>query len=182
MVTNGEFMKKTLTIVALLIGLTPIASISASENLSVDDAKAIIWKMKYKDICTLHKAVFPDEHEDKTVPSNIIGTFFQKTAQCINKTGACVSTLYKTMLNKIFGKTIITCIIDTLKSATPAEQESIKEAIIGSYEEYLWKPSGVEAFLCILFLPIGIFHIYNMKQEQIKKVEAQRAQLQQNNA
>lgn len=104
-------MKKMLPIIALLIGLTPLVSISATENLSVDDAKAIIWKMKYKDICTLHKAVFPDEHEDKTVPSNIIEKFFQKTARCIDKTGACVSTIYKAIRDKIFGKTIITRII-----------------------------------------------------------------------
>jgi hypothetical protein len=167
------------TIVALLVGVASVASINAMDRLSVDEAKTVIWKMNYKDTCALHKAVFPDEHKSKREATGCIDKIFQKYADCLDKAEAGISALYKAIREKIFGKTIVTRVLDTLKSATMVEQEVIKEAIQGSYKEY--ELSAAECFvgviMAVIAFPIGIFVLCSMHRDHIKKIEAQRAGL-----
>lgn len=145
------------------------------DRLSVDEAKTVIWKMNYKNTCTLHKAVFPDEYKDKSEATGYIDKIFQKYADCIDKADVAISALYEAIREKIFGKTIVTRVLDTLKSATMVEQKVIKEAICGSYKEY--KLPLIEAFIYIVLGPVGWYCYYVEHQKHIKKIEAQRAGL-----
>jgi hypothetical protein len=158
-------VKKLSIILAGLVGITsiiPCYSFSNSiSHLSTDEAIIAIWKMKYEDICSLHKTVFPHEHNDKT-PS---------------EKETYISKMYKAGREKIFGKTItiITQVLDTLKSASIVEQEMIQDAIHGSYKEYELQLNTVETLFVALLFPIGIFYMYQMRKDHIEKIEAKRA-------
>lgn len=170
-------MKQFSTMMAFLVGITSVAPVSATDNLSVSEATVAIWKMKYEDICSLHKEVFPDEYVDKREAFNCVQKVSLKISGCIDKAKERISTMCKAVRAKIFGKTMVMRVLDTLKSAMPMEQEIIKEAVSGSYKEY--ELSTVElifgAIMTVITGPIGLFVLCSIHRDHIKKIEAQRA-------
>jgi hypothetical protein len=174
-------MKKLLKIMAVFVLVAAIMPFQAiaevSAHLSVNEAIDSIWKMKHKDISELHKVVFPDEHISKGEASNCIDKVFLKINACVDKTTACVSSVYKAMREKFFGKTIVTQVLDTFRAAAVWEQEEIKKAIAGSYKEYIRDAGIADAIILVFLFPLSLFWLAQEQRDHIKKIEAQRAGL-----
>jgi hypothetical protein len=135
---------------------------SPEQQLSVVDAACIVWRMNYKDICVVHKSVFPAKQDEEL-------SYVERTTQKITE-------IRKAISEKIFGKTIVDRVLQTFYAANPEEQEVLKEAIKGSYEEYIgFSVLGVLA--AIIVFPIGIPMLMMHQWEHVKKIEAIRARL-----
>ncbi len=135
------------------------------QPLSIVEAACIIWRMKYKDICDLHKAVFPTKQNEE-----------QKEASYIEQTTRKIEAMRKAIAEKIFGKTVVDRVLQTFHAASPCEQELLKDAIKGSYNEYIG--FGVLGLLAaIIVFPIGFPLLMIHQWEHVNKIEAIRARL-----
>jgi hypothetical protein len=154
---------KVMFFCALIVGASNLSGAS-TQPLSVVEALNIIWKMNYNDISTAHSILFNQTITGKKKPRKIT-----EVASYIYSTRSKMSAW-------IWGKPLITQILETFISATTPEQTIMLKAVEGSYDEYIsFNRFGVLAAL--LVFPIGIPLLMLHHSDHIKKIEAQRAAL-----
>lgn len=167
----------------MLILLLVIFTVHAQSEhaLSVDEVISIVWKMSHSDTCQLHKAILPEVVIDKKEENTYLDKAINVMDKAFDKTANVISATWKAISARIFGKTLKTRILETYLSATPHDQERIRKAIQGSYEEFHPRPSPLGAFVAvmasIITFPIGPIIAVQLSLEHIEKIEAKRAAL-----
>lgn len=135
-------------------------SIYAGQDLMVNDAIKIIWKMNYKDISKLHNIVFEQSSNNKSVIDRIEAT--GKIFQTLDKTW-CKSQQTQ-ILEMLFSESIST-----------EQKERILQAIKNSYKEYKVDYNVVNYSLFTILFPRLSLLMANNKH--IKAIEAKRLTL-----
>lgn len=167
----------------ILIPLLLIFTVHAQREhvLSVDDVISIVWKMSHSDTCELHKAIFPEVVIDKKEENSYLDKALDAMDRAFDKTTNIINAAWKAIFARIFGKSLKARILETYLSATPHDQERIRKAIQGSYEEFHPRPSPLGAFVAvmasIITFPIGPIIAIQLSLEHIEKIEAKRAEL-----
>jgi|GEM_PF-4205969 len=148
-----------------MIMLGIMVSATPEQSLSVIEAACIIWRMNYKDVCNLHTVVFPAKQDADEGKTSYIEQMTQK-----------IYEIRKAISEKIFGKTMVDRVLQTYFAVSFEEQEVLKAAIKGSYDEYTCF-NGFAALMAIITFPIGLLFLMLYQWEHVKKVEAVRARL-----
>jgi hypothetical protein len=158
-------IKKQMHIFLMLGSISSLGWVThtlSEQPLSIVEAACIIWRMNYKDICAVHEAVFPAKQD--------------KELSYIEQTTKKISEIRKAISEKIFGKTVVDRLLQLFFAANPEEQEVLKLAIKGSYEEYIGY-SALGVLAAIIIFPIGFPLLLLHQWEHVKKIEAIRARL-----
>lgn len=162
----------------LLPLLTIFSAYTAPEqSLSVNDTISIIWTLNCSDTRELYKTVFPEVTSDRRKADNYLDMVIDKMDKAFDKTINTMDKVWKAIARKIFGKTLKERLLETYFSATPQEQEMIKKAVQGSYDEYYPTPSLVGIIATIVTFPIGPVIALKYAIKHIDEVEAKRAML-----
>lgn len=143
----------------LLLILTSMQA-AQDQPLSVTDAIDIIWKMNHKDISELYKAVFPELQGNKE--------------DAISKETTTIKKIRTFIAQSIWGKSLVDHVLQAFLSATPKEQELMKQEIRASHNEYSLGTGTI--FMGMICGPIGWFMLIVQQWEHIKTIEAKRAQ------
>jgi hypothetical protein len=164
----NHYVKNTIfaaTLMGAIVGSTD-AYASQEKALSVIEATDLIWKMNHKNISTLHAVFFPKKTQQQDEVSMNL-----EQQRATDK----ISAIRKAISEKTFGKTESDRVLETFFSASLQEQEDMKTAIKGSYDEY--SISTAEAVVAMLLFPVGLFTFAASHMKHVKEIEAQRAGL-----
>ena len=145
----------------------------AQQNLTVDNAIKIIWKMNYKNISELHKSAFEENLDNNPT-----------TIQSIKEK---ISSMYHTLADRIMGKSHQTQILEMLVSESTAttQKNRLLKAIKESYEEYQQVQYSVAELLATILclpicFPISLLIAYCKRTEHIQAIELKRAAIELN--
>ena len=130
----------------------------AQQNLTVDNAIKVVWKMNHNDISKLHNAVF------EKPSSSLLDNLTTKIEQ-----------IYQSLKNNIWDKPLRIQILEMLlsESISIQQKEHIRQAIKESYKEFEIRLSGADIFMSIFLFPIGLLIVAKkMATEEAKHIKA----------
>lgn len=154
------FYMKQLYYVLLLVFMTSMQA-APHKPLSVVEAIDIIWTMNYKDVRELRETVFPE--------------LSNKKEEAVSKATTKMEKIRKFIADHIWGETLVDRVLQTFLSATPKEQELMKQEIKASYDEYTGGVGILGLLAAIITFPIGFPMLMGYQMGYEKAIEVQRA-------